>query len=61
MKALVRISGVHHIRTCFHNSFWKIQMPFGLRNTPATFQRSMDVVLVKVADFAAAYINDIIL
>ena len=35
-------------------------MPFGLKNAPAIFQRAMEVVLKDCYDFAAPYINDIV-
>lgn len=36
-----------------------IRMPYGLRNTPGTFQRSMDVILVAVQfQFGLMYIDD---
>ena len=34
-------------------------MPFGLRNTPATFQRLMDDVLRDSTNFVLAYIDDV--
>lgn len=35
-------------------------MPFGLRNTPATFQRNMGIILSSVMwQFALIYLNDI--
>ena len=36
-------------------------MPFGLQGAPATFQRMMDVLLSDVGQFAAAYLNDVII
>ena len=36
-------------------------MPFGLQGAPATFQRLMDQVLHGVGDFAAAYLDDIVI
>ena len=35
-------------------------MPFGLSNAPFTFQRLIDVVLSGLEEFAAPYIDDII-
>ena len=35
-------------------------MPFGLMGAPSTFQRLMDIVLDGTQDFAAAYLDDII-
>ena len=37
------------------------RMPFGLKNVPATFQRSMDVALWEQSDFSNTYINDVII
>ena len=36
-------------------------MPFGLQGAPATFQRMMDVLLDNVSEFAAAYLDDVII
>uniref|UniRef100_A0A8P4KK44 ribonuclease H n=1 Tax=Dicentrarchus labrax TaxID=13489 RepID=A0A8P4KK44_DICLA len=36
-------------------------MPFGLHGAPATFQRLMDQVLCGFTDFAAAYLDDIVI
>ena len=36
-------------------------MPFGLKGAPATFQRLMDTVLQGLDNFAAAYLNDVII
>ena len=36
-------------------------MPFGLHGAPATFQRMMDVVLRDCTDYAAAYLDDVII
>lgn len=42
--------------------FEYLQMPFGLKNAPATFQRIMDDVLRGVLnDFRLVYLDDIIL
>lgn len=35
-------------------------MPFGLHGAPATFQRLMNHVLSGLSDYAAAYLDDII-
>ncbi|KAG1956974.1 gag-pol fusion protein [Pimephales promelas] len=35
-------------------------LPFGLHGAPATFQRLMDLVLSGLSDYAAAYLDDII-
>ena len=36
-------------------------MPFGLQGAPATFQRMMDVILDDVGEFAAAYLDDVVI
>lgn len=36
-------------------------MPFGLQGAPATFQRMMDRVTNGLEDFAAAYIDDVVI
>ncbi len=36
-------------------------MPFGLRNSPATFQRRMEVVLARQLECASLYIDDILI
>ncbi|XP_057693505.1 uncharacterized protein LOC130916648 [Corythoichthys intestinalis] len=43
--------GLYHFRV----------MPFGLHGAPATFQRLMDKVLCGLSQFAAAYLDDIII
>lgn len=44
------------------NGHWEFNsMPFGLSNSPASFQRLMDVVLRAVRDFALCYIDDIVI
>lgn len=40
--------------------FQLIYMPFGLHGAAATFQRLMDEVLEPITQYAAAYIDDII-
>jgi hypothetical protein len=44
------------------DGFWEyVRMPFGLKNAPAHFQRTMDAILgIYRWDFALAYIDDII-
>ena len=49
-------------KTAFVTPFGKFaftRMPFGLRNAPAVFQRTMEVVLRGCYDYSAAYIDDI--
>ncbi len=36
-------------------------MPFGLQGAPATFQRLMDRVLRGLGQFAAAYLDDVVI
>ncbi len=51
-------------KTAFITPFGKFhftRMPFGLRNAPTTFQRLMEVVLVKQIEFASPYIDDILI
>ena len=36
-------------------------MPFGLHGAPATFQRMMDDVLRECSDYAAAYLDDVVI
>ena len=51
-------------KTAFATPFGLYQftvMPFGLQGAPAIFQRLMDRVLHGVGDFAAAYLDDIVI
>lgn len=51
-------------KTAFTTPFGKFQfrrMPFGLKGAPSTFQRLMDTVLAPCHEFAAAYIDDIVI
>lgn len=36
-------------------------MPFGLQGAPATFQSLMDFVLAGMGDYAAVYMDDVVL
>ena len=36
-------------------------MPFGFQQVPATFERMMDILFSDVSQFAAAYLDDIII
>ncbi|TKS65328.1 Retrovirus-related Pol polyprotein from transposon 17.6 [Collichthys lucidus] len=50
--------------TAFRTPFGMYQfkvMPFGLQGAPATFQRLMDHVLRDLSDFAAAYLDDVVI
>ncbi|XP_078793179.1 uncharacterized protein LOC144987743 [Oryzias latipes] len=50
--------------TAFTTPYGKFQfkvMPFGLQGAPATFQRLMDEILRDVPQFAAAYLDDVII
>ena len=50
-------------RTAFITPFGKFaftRMPFGLKNAPAVFQRTMEIVLRDCYDFSAPYIDDIV-
>ena len=38
-----------------------VYMPFGLKTASATFQRTMDIILKPHADYAGAYIDDVII
>lgn len=49
--------------TAFKTPFGLFQfkvMPFGLQGAPATFQRLMDQLLMGVSEFAAAYLDDVV-
>ena len=51
-------------KTAFTTPFGLFQfrvMPFGLQGAPATFQRMMDKVLHGLGDFAAAYLDDVVI
>ena len=36
-------------------------MPFGLKNAPSTFQRFINAIVVDLTEYAAAYIDDLII
>ena len=47
--------------TSHHDLFKYTRMPFGLNNAPATFQRTIDIVLATVKlQYAIVYLDDII-
>lgn len=47
--------------TCYRGLYEFVRMPFGLTNSPATFQRLMDLVLGDARDvFAMAYMDDVV-
>ena len=51
-------------KTAFTTPYGLIQfkvMPFGLQGAPATFQRMMDIVLNDFGDYAAAYLDDVVI
>ena len=50
-------------KTAFITPFGKfefLRMPFGLKNAPAIFQRTMEAVLIDCYEFSAPYIDDIV-
>ncbi|CAL9704267.1 unnamed protein product [Knipowitschia caucasica] len=60
----VALSPEVHELTAFRTPFGMYQfrvMPFGLQGAPATFQRLMDYVLRDVSEFAAAYLDDVVI
>ena len=51
-------------RTAFTTPFKLFQfrvMPFGLHGAPATFQHMMDQLLAECTDYAAAYLDDVVI
>ena len=72
MTKIDLVKGFHQVpvrvvdrqKTTFCTPWEKYQyryMPFRLRNSPATFQHLMDVILNNVLMFTRAYINDIVI
>ena len=50
--------------TAFTTPFGLFQfrvLPFGLQGAPATFQRMMDIILNDTGDYAAAYLDDVVI
>ena len=59
----VVVEPLSRAKTAFICPFGKYEftrMPFGLRNTPAIFQRVMEVVLRGCYEYAAPYIDDVV-
>ena len=51
-------------KTAFSTPFGKFEytrMPFGLKNAPSHFQRTMDIVLADLFECSSAYIDDVII
>ena len=46
---------------CQFGKFEFVRMPFGLKNAPAVFQRLMETVLKECYEFAAPYLDDILI
>ncbi len=49
-------------KTAFYTPWGKFHfnmMPFGLKNSPASFQRVMETVLDDIQDFSGTYMDDI--
>lgn len=46
---------------CPQGHYEWLVMPFGLKNTPAVFQRKMDQIFSKYTDFICVYIDDILI
>ena len=60
----VPISRESQPKTAFASPFGLFEfrrMPFGLHGAPATFQRMMDRLLWDVGDYAAAYLDDVVI
>ena len=59
----VVVDPLSRAKTAFICPFGKFEftrMPFGLRNAPAIFQRAMEVVLGECYQYAAPYIDDVV-
>lgn len=60
----IKVNESHEEKTAFtpyHGLERLTLMPFGLKNTPATFQRVMDIILFSVkCHFALIYLEDIV-
>lgn len=64
MKCLVPLSGGSKEKTAFATPGGLSQyrmMPFGLSGAPAIFQRLMDQVLKPHQEYAAAYLDDMVI
>ena len=60
----VPVSEDARAKTAFTTPYGLFQfrvMPFGLQGAPATFQRMMDILLGDVGDYAAAYLDDVVI
>ena len=59
----IQVVPEHRERTAFQTRYGSFQfrvMPFGLCNAPATFQRTMNLLLQEFAFFCTIYIDDIV-
>ena len=60
----VKVATGSQEKTAFISPFGKYvftRMPFGLKNAPAVFQRLMDGVLNECFEWAAPYVDDILI
>ena len=60
----IRVHYEHVSRTAFQTKYGSFQfrvMPFGLTNAPATFQRTMNLIMQKHRIYADVYLDDIII
>ena len=63
-KGYWQVEKTAQAKTAFRTPFGLYQfrrMPFGLQGAPSTFQRMMDSLLVGMQDFAAAYLDDLVI